>query len=189
MPITADGYYWTYSQYVPPTRRTGVGTFTALVAASGRWTSSSSGSANLGASDASHAERAAYKDMKRAVGQSKTFYLFVQNAFPCEKCLEFFQGEPRENYFIFVISEDQGSYSLDNGLKDHEIRYPQIVYIQGGQRWYPGYVKFWTKPKGSDERIFVRALRSCNDPEILDKDGNVKKPQNWPDFPSIQSYL
>lgn len=190
MSITADGYYWTYSQYVPPKKKTGVGTFTALVAADGRWSGSYSGSAELGSKDASHAERTAYADMTPKVGKSKAFYLFVQNAFPCEKCLEFFQGQSADSYFIFIISEDQGSYSMDNGLTGHQISYPQILYIQGGKRWYPGYVTFWTSAgDGSKDRISVRALRSCNDPNILQRDGSVKKPQTWPDFPSISDHL
>jgi len=192
MTVSATGYYWIYSRFVPPAKKTGVGTFTSLVAANGSWTEGGSGSAELGSGAASHAERAAYAAMKTAVGKNKAFYLFTQNAFPCYKCLEFYEAEPADSYFIFIISEDQGSYSSDNGLNHFQIRYPQILYIKGGRRWYPGFVTFWTHgtdSSGNRTSTSVRGLRSCNDPEILSDDGSVKKPQTWPDFPSISAYL
>jgi hypothetical protein len=192
MAITADGYYWIYSEYVPPAKKTGTGSFTSLTATSGAWTRGGSGSAELKSKAASHAERVAYEAMKTRVGKNKAFYLFTQNAFPCESCLDFYQAESAENYFIFIISEDQGSYSMDNGLNDYQLSYPQILYIQGGQRWYPGYVAFWTHgtdSSGGRTSTKVRALRSCTDPTIKARDGSVKKPQDWPDFPSISAYL
>jgi hypothetical protein len=192
MPIEADGYYWIYSQYVKPKTKTDEGSFTALTAATGSWTKGGSGSAALKSKDSSHAERVAYGAMKKTVAESKAFYLFTQNAFPCANCLTFYEEQPADSYFIFIISQDQGSYSSDNGLNGFSIKFPQILYIKGGRRWYPGFVTFWTHGvDGTGQRTStsVRGLRSCTDPEIKLAGGAVKKPGTWPDFPSISTYL
>jgi len=165
MPITADGYYED----------------------NGAWKGGSDGKAELGTKSASHAERVAYKGM----GTGKTFYLFVQNGFPCGDCLTFFKSEAAERYFIFIVTADQGSYSMDNGFSGFQIAFPQIVYINSGKVTYPGYVQFWTHHiDAQNQRITTKEerLRSITDAGIFRQDGTVKKPPTWPDFPSIRPY-
>lgn len=191
MTIDASGYSWIYSRFTPGVRRA-PGSHAAVAVAGAAWSGPEDGSAALGAGDAAHAERLAYTTLKAAAGQSRAFYLFVQNAFPCEKCLTYFKAQPAENYFIFAISEDQGSYSMDNGFAQAALNFPQIVYIGAGTVYYPGYVTFWTHARGADgKRISTRSisLKSCTDPGILKRDGTVKKPPTWPNFPSIRAYL
>jgi len=192
MAIEADGYYWIYTRYTPPARKGTQGSYTTLTAATGAWTGPSSGSASLGAKDASHAERLAYADMKSGMNQNRAFYLFVQNGFPCGQCLAFFKDEAAESYFIFVITADQGSYSMDNGFANLQIAYPQIMYINGGRVWYPGYVSYWTHERDSqNQRISTKEsrLRSISDAGIFGNNGAIKKPLAWPDFPSIRNYV
>ena len=192
MPIEADGYYWIYSRYTAPANKRNQGTFNAIGAAGGAWTGPSSGSASLGAADASHAERLGYAAMRTGMNQNRPFYLFVQNGFPCGKCLTFFKSQAAEIYFIFIVTDDQGSYSMDNGFGAIPIEYPQIMYFNSGRVWYPGYVTFWTHQRdGQNQRITTREerLRSINEAGIFGANGTVKKPPNWPAFPSIQAYV
>ena len=191
MAIEADGYYWIYSRFTAGTKKKDPGTYTTLTAATGDWTGPSSGSASLGTKSASHAERVAYAAMKTGMNQSKAFYLFVQNGFPCGDCLTFYKAEPADNFFIFVVTADQGSYSMDNGFTGFQIDYPQIMYINAGQVWYPGYVTFWTHARDAqNQRISTKEarLRSINEAGIFGANGRVKKPRDWQDFPSIQDY-
>jgi hypothetical protein len=44
-------------------------------------------------------------------------YLIVQNAFPCAVCHDYFLSESKTSPVIIKVTDNEGQYSLDHGLK------------------------------------------------------------------------
>jgi hypothetical protein len=79
-----------------------------------------------------HAERQAYTNPK--VDKTQPI-LFVQNAYPCTKCDDFFKNQSQAGKtFIIKVTEDQGSYGAEHGFTQSKAPVPAIIYYWAGAK-------------------------------------------------------
>ena len=107
----------------------------------GAWTAEKTKTVELGAK--THAEIDVYNQLLAAMPKGKAklnlatvVFYFKQNAFPCAACKTYFLEQSNSRNFIFLCTEDQGTYAKDWGLTTPPL--PQAIYLRGGIVFYPG---------------------------------------------------
>ena len=96
------------------------------------WRLAGSNSANLGVGPSGHAERALFTTRQNELLLKMA--LFVQNAYPCTGCHNFFLEQSLRGFSIIVkVTADRGSYGAEHGFMLNSSPVPAIFYYRHGQ--------------------------------------------------------
>lgn len=89
------------------------------------------GSAGVKTKASNHAEMLTYR-LLNSRRSAKGAFLIVQNAFPCEKCHNWFKASLGTQALIIKVEDNQGSYSMDHGLAARVTNFPYYIYYHNG---------------------------------------------------------